>query len=216
MLTALTKVRKAHWEGNKRTFKTEHRVPDEILKKVRSCRDDGQFEEVVRLLEDEDLQQVLSGDHIALQNLALARFGLRDHAGAHEELDRAERALNLAFAAILINRANVYKIEGNYDAALEAALKAREFAPESSIPLLSLIAILEARGSPSDAEAVEQAAENLRKSWGSFEERGENPRLYLDSDMDYHDLREDSDRFQRLFGYFPPQNTLSSNDPTQG
>ena len=203
MMNALSLIRKIHWTGNKRTIRTEHRIPDHVLNQVRAFRDEGQYEDAIALLEEQD-KRVMSGDNIALINLALARFGIGDYSGAHEALDRTEQALLDAQAAVLINRANIFKVEGEYEAALEAAYKAREIAPDRSASHLALIAVLEARQSPDDAAEVEQAAEIMRRAWASFEHYGDDPRSYLNDDMDFADLRKDPLRFERLFGYSPP------------
>lgn len=195
------RMAKLQWHANKRTLPPPRKVPQEILERVDELRESGAFEEAVALLDAQPRDDLL-GDNRALVRLGLARFGIADYDGALDAFELADRATDDAKARIAVNRANVLKVTGEFDAALEAACEARELAPGWFASHLIILSVLECRNGPGDRAAVERAAAEMREMWAEFRTNREFWR-YLMTDVDYSSLRRRPE-FVSLFGD-PPE-----------
>ena len=195
------RMAKLQWHANKRTQPPPEQVSQEILKRVDELRDSGAFEEALELLHAQPPASLL-GDNRALVRLGLARFGIGDYDGALDAFERADRVMDDAKARVAVNRANLLKVKGDYDAALEAAYQARALAPRWFASHLIIMAVLECREGPSDRTAVKQAVAEMKQMWEEYRTNREFWR-YLMTDVDYSSLRLRPE-FVSLFGD-PPE-----------
>ncbi|MDE0379299.1 MAG: hypothetical protein OXI20_08640 [Rhodospirillales bacterium] len=184
-------------------------MPYEVLGHVDELCERGEFDEAINLLE-EQRPEVMTYDIRALSRLAVSRYGAGDITGALKALDAADGAIDHAKALIELNRSNILKVMGEFDAALKAAHRVRALAPQWCAGHLMVIAVHECRDLPEDRKAVKDAVDTMKKTWPGWRQDLEFWR-YLLTDADYSALRDSRHDFDTLFGDIPENVILDSN-----
>ena len=184
------------WRANKRTLPRPQRVPEEVLDRVEDLHRKGDFNGAVDDLKSQPSAS-LNNDNMALAGLAMSYFGMGDYDNALKTLDQADTAVSYAKARIEVNRSNILKVTGDFDAALKAAYLARQLKPDWAAPHLMVISIRECRGSEGDRSMLAEEVNTMNQLWPEWRE-DECLREYLQTDIDYADLRSRPE-FSKLF-----------------
>ena len=191
-------MNRIRWQGNKRTIPAPKRVPEDVINEAATLFESGAFDEAVQRLEAQP-SELLANDSRALVILGLSYFGQDDYDGALEALDSSAQILNEQKAKIEINRANVLKVKGDLNAALEAAYAAQRLLPKHNGPYLTIISILEYRYGPGYRSELKSIIDEMNRSWPEWKNDAEFWDFLL-NDADYASLRRDKDFFVEIFG----------------
>jgi len=193
-------MRRVQWNANKRTVEKRALVPFHVKEEADTLLGRGDYEGARSLLEGQEAS-ALARDHAALITLGLVHFGQHDYDGALAIFDKAEAAINHVRARILLNRANVLKVQKRYEQALQVSLEVRELAPQWSASHLMILAVLECSGCDENRTAVLKSVDHMTEVWPEWRE---DPEFwgYLMTDVDYSNLRKWSE-FGSVFGAPP-------------
>ena len=190
------RLKAIQWRANKRTLPRPKRVPEAVLDRVDDLHRKGDFEAAVEELKSQP-SATLDNDNMALAGLAMSYFGMGDYDNALKTLDQADAAMAYAKARIEVNRSNVLKVTGDFDAALEAASLARQLKPDWAAPHLMVIAIRECRGSEDDRAMLAEEVDTMTRLWPAWRKNAVFWQ-YVETDIDYANMRNRPE-FAQLF-----------------
>lgn len=185
------KMRRLQWNANKRTVAKRVFVGDAILDEIDALRETGKLDEAQEVFGNQD-PEACAIDYRAQLTLGLVHFGLDDLDAAEVAFDRASALADQIKAETLLNKANLLKVKGNFDAAIELAYETRELAPHWFASHLIIIAAHECRGSDADINAVRDAIQSMKEMLPEWHMSAELW-SYLKDDVDYIRLRERSE-----------------------
>lgn len=191
-------MRQVQWNANKRTMGRKTKVPESVLLEAEDALNSGKHDKAVELLRSLE-PSAIERDHSALAVLALGYFGLGQYDDALRTIDRAEAALKGSNAAVLLNKANILKVKGDYEKSMNAAKEARELDPTFSACHLMVIAIIENERAENRLDQLKDAVAYMQHKWPDWQE-DTDLWAYLQGDADYSRLRS-SGELESILGH---------------
>lgn len=192
MSTIRDQIQHVAWEANKKTIRPAHkatRVSNACMQSVRELQERGAFGEAIQEMEEQLKQQPTDAGALILH--ALSHLGNADADAALKTLEDAWRSVQHDQNAILLNRAQAYRVKEDFDAALSVADQLFSVAVEWYATHLLLIGLHELRA---DRESARAALTRLRTHICKFSvEDKEELRRYLLNDTDFIALRAEKD-----------------------
>lgn len=197
-----TKMRRKNWNANKRTIISSYTLVDEdVLNEIEWLQTTHEYESALELIESCD-QELVKRDHRALNLKSLALLGLERYSEASQALSEANASLQADRGSILRNLVGTLLKEGKVDAAIEAALAARECAPKAVTTHINLMIAYSYSNRNDKYLSVREAIKDMKNMCPQWREN----RVfwtYLLTDIDCSKIRKLGD-FKELFG-IPPE-----------
>lgn len=136
-------LRRVNWHANKRSLMAARRVSPDLLARAQALHGKGTYEECMRCVTG---AQHWESDPRAWRLVGLSRLGLRDHEGARRAFEQARFLNGIEVAKDEVNIATAHISAHAYEAALQAAQRARTIAPFLASPHICVLAIYNRTG----------------------------------------------------------------------